>query len=91
MGHSYGSTINPRSVIGRNAYVDKDVTIGQENRGKRTGAPTIHDNVWIGVNSTIVGSVTSGNDVLIAPNSFVNCDVQDLQLFLEIRVLLSSV
>lgn len=48
------------------------MTIGVENRGKRRGAPIIGDEVWIGVNSTIVGNITIGNDVLIAPNTFVN-------------------
>lgn len=76
-GHPYGITINPQSIIGRNVNIHKGVTIGQENRGKRKGAPTIHDNVWLGVNSTIVGRVTIGSDVLIAPNSYVNCDVPD--------------
>lgn len=33
--------------------------------------------MWIGVNSTIVGNVSIGSDVLIAANSFVNCDVPD--------------
>lgn len=75
IGHGYCITINTKSIIGRNVNIHKGVTIGQENRGKRIGAPTIGDYVWIGVNSTIVGNVTIGNDVLIAPNTFVNCDV----------------
>lgn len=75
IGHGYCITINTKSIIGRNVNIHKGVTIGQENRGKRIGAPTIGDNVWIGVNSTIVGNVHIGNDVLIAPNTFVNCDV----------------
>lgn len=29
----------------------------------------------MGVNATIVGSIIIGDDVLIAPNSYVNCDV----------------
>ena len=33
------------------------------------------DKVWIGVNATIVGKVNIGNNVLIAPNSYVNCDI----------------
>lgn len=51
------------------------MTIGQENRGFRKGCPTIGNRVWIGINSTIVGNITIGDDVLIAPNSFVNFDV----------------
>ena len=37
--------------------------------------PTIGDEVWIGVNTTIVGKATIGDDVLIALNVFVNCDI----------------
>lgn len=49
--------------------------IGQQNRGKYKGIPTIGNNVWIGINAAIVGKITIGDDLLIAPNSFVNCDV----------------
>lgn len=76
-GHAYGITINPNSKIGKNVNIHKGVTIGQENRGKRKGTPIIGDMVWIGVNATIVGAVTIGSDVLIAPNAYVNCDVPD--------------
>ena len=31
--------------------------------------------MWIGTNSVIVGGIKIGNNVLIAPNSFVNYDV----------------
>lgn len=31
----------------------------------------------IGINSTIVGNIVIGNDVMIASNSFVNFDVPD--------------
>lgn len=74
-GHAYSITINPMAVIGKNCNLHKGVTIGQESRGVRKGVPTIGDKVWIGVNSTIVGKITIGNDVLIAPNSFVNQDI----------------
>lgn len=51
------------------------MTIGQENRGIRKGVPVIGNEVWIGINATIVGKITIGDDVLIAPNSYVNCDI----------------
>lgn len=54
-----------------------ECTIGQENRGKRRGVPIIGDEVWIGTNAVIVGAVRIGTDVLIAPNSYVNCDIPD--------------
>ena len=75
IGHPWCITINPRAIIGKNCNIHKGVTIGQENRGDRKGVPVIGDCVWIGVNATIVGKITIGNDVLIAPNSFVNRDV----------------
>lgn len=75
LGHVCCITINASAVIGCNCNLHKGVTIGQENRGERRGAPVIGNSVWIGVNATIVGKITIGDDVLIAPNSFVNCDV----------------
>ncbi len=81
-GHPYGITINPNAMIGHNVNIHKGVTIRQENRGERKGAPTIGDGVWIGINSTIVGKITIGSDVLIAPNSYVNFDVPDHSIVL---------
>lgn len=75
IGHPYNITINPRTILGDNINIHKGVTIGQENRGWRKGTPKIGNNVWIGVNSTIVGNIKIGDNVLIAPNSFVNINV----------------
>ncbi len=44
-------------------------------RGKRKGVPTIGNRVCINANSVIVGKITIGDDVVIAPNTFVNFDV----------------
>ena len=77
IGHIGSIIINPKVVIGKNCNIANGVTIGQENRGTRKGAPTIGDNVWIGANAVIVGNIKIGNDVLIAPLSYVNFDVPD--------------
>lgn len=77
IGHAYSIIINRDTIIGENVNIHKGVTLGGENRGKRKGAPIIGNKVWIGINSTIVGNVKIGHDVLIAPNSFVNIDVPD--------------
>ncbi len=77
IGHYGPVVINPKAILGKNINIAQGVTIGQENRGKRTGAPTIADKVWIGANAVIVGKITIGSDVLIAPNSYVNFDVPD--------------
>lgn len=75
IGHSGRVIINPNAVLGKNINVSTGVTIGAENRGERKGAPTIEGNCWIGTNSVIVGNVNIGEDVLIAPLTFVNFDV----------------
>ena len=77
VGHAFCITINPGTKIGKNVNIHKGVTIGRENRGERKGCPVIGDEVWIGINSTIVGAIHIGNDVLIAPNTFVNRDIPD--------------
>jgi serine O-acetyltransferase len=69
--------INGLVVIGRNCNVNPGVVIGQTNRGKRMGCPTLGDRVWVGANAVIVGKIIIGNDVLIAPGAFVNFDVPD--------------
>lgn len=77
IGHSGRIIINPEAVLGENINIATGVTIGQENRGERKGAPTIGNNCWIGTNAVIVGNIKIGSDVLIAPLSFVNFDVPD--------------
>ncbi|MBE7087372.1 MAG: serine acetyltransferase, partial [Clostridiales bacterium] len=72
IGHNGPIIINGDAVIGKNCNIATGVTIGRENRGKRKGCPTIGDRVWIGTNAVIVGKISIGNNVLIAPNSFVN-------------------
>lgn len=73
--HPFGITVNPNCKVGKNVNLHKGVTLGAENRGEQAGVPTLGDCVWVGVNSTVVGKVTIGNNVMIAPNTFVNFDV----------------
>jgi serine O-acetyltransferase len=69
--------INPDAVIGCNVNLHPGVTIGQTDRGKKQGSPQIGNCVWIGTNSVIVGRIKIGNNVLIAPGSYVVSDVPD--------------
>jgi serine O-acetyltransferase len=75
LGHWGSLVINPKAKIGKNCNIAQGVTIGQQNRGKNEGFPEIGDEVWIGPNVVIVGGIKIGNNVLIAPNSYVNFDV----------------
>ena len=76
MIHPYNITISPSAIIGRNVNIYKGATIGLSG-GKHPGAPQIGNSVQIGINSTIIGGVKIGNDVLIAPNTLVNQDIPD--------------
>jgi serine O-acetyltransferase len=66
--------------IGKNCTVSHNVVVGRALKGGKVGRPTLGDNVWIGTGAVIVGQVNIGNDVMIAPNSFVNFDVPDHSL-----------
>lgn len=75
IGHAYNITISPECVLGRNINLHKGCTIGRENRGARKGAPVIGNNVFVGINAVVVGHIKIGDDVFIAANAFVNCDI----------------
>lgn len=75
LNHRGGVIINPMATLGKNINIEPRVVIGQQNRGKRQGTPTIGNEVWIGANSVIVGKIKIGDNVLISPNSYVNFDV----------------
>lgn len=73
--HPHCITFNGKCKIGRNFTILKGATIGSIMEGKLAGVPRIGDNVYVGLNSTVVGNVTIGDNVLIAANTFVNFDV----------------
>ncbi len=77
IGHLGRVIVHPDAVLGKNVNLGTGVTIGMENRGARKGTPTIGDRCWIGTNAVVVGNVTIGSDVMIAPLAFVNFDVPD--------------
>jgi serine O-acetyltransferase len=68
--------VNPGSKIGKNFNISQGALIGN-SEGKNNGVPSIGNNVCMQANSIIVGGVTIGNNVLIAPGAFVNFDVPD--------------
>jgi serine O-acetyltransferase len=71
--HAEGSlSIHPATIIGDRLGVMHNVTIGNNMRG---GAPVIGDDVFIGVNSTMLGPIRIGDRVRIAANTAVTTDV----------------
>ena len=77
--HPRNITFNGKVVAGKNLTMLKGSTIGNTH-GVKGGCPIIGDNVYIGLNATVVGNIHIGNDVLICANSFVNFDVPDHSL-----------
>lgn len=75
IGHWGRIVINGNAIIGEDFVISCGVVIGMDMRGKRKGTPTIGNRVCIHSNSCVVGNVTIGDDVVIAPNTFVNFDV----------------
>ena len=77
IGHWGKIVINRDAKFGGRIFITHGVTVGRDIRGKRAGSPEFGDCVCIRTNSTVVGAIRIGNDVLIAPNTFVNFDVPD--------------
>ncbi len=71
--HVEGSiSIHPAVVIGKRCGIMHNVTIGTN---MSAGAPRIGDDVFIGVNSTILGDIRIGDRVRIGANTAVSTDV----------------
>lgn len=51
--------------------------------GKRRCIPTIGNRVCMNANAVVVGNITIRDDVLIAPNAFVNFNVPSLSIVVE--------
>lgn len=74
VGIGLGGVFGENLTIFGHAGVAGGVT--HPETGERT-LPVVGDNVQIGYNASIIGPWRIGNDVLIAPHSYVNSDVPD--------------
>jgi serine O-acetyltransferase len=77
IGHFGSIIINEKCIIGKNCNISQGVTLGQSNRGKRKGTPTLRDNIYIGPGAKIIGKVTIGNNVAIGANCVVTNDIKE--------------
>ena len=85
IGHRGNIIINAGVKFGDNVNISQGVTIGYSNGGKAKGTPQIGNNVFIGANAVVVGGIKIGDDVVIAPNTFVNFDVPDHSVVVSAR------
>jgi len=74
-----GIFISDLSVIGKNAVIFQQVTIGADRLidSADAGNPTIGDNVYIGAGAKIIGNVKIGNNCRIGANTVVYQDMPD--------------
>ena len=70
--HGYSTWIVADS-IGENFHINQNVTVSQGKGGR----PTIGDNVYVFTGAVATGKIRIGDNVTIAPNVFVNFDVED--------------
>lgn len=68
-----GVFVSHNAVIGKNATIFQQVTIG-EGKG---GAPVLDDNVYIGAGAKIIGNIHIGSNVKIGANCIVCKNIPD--------------
>jgi serine O-acetyltransferase len=72
-----GIVINSKSEIGENCTILQGVTLANTQRGQYMGPPVIGTNVYIDPGAVLDRKVTVGNNVLVAPSSYVNFNIPD--------------
>lgn len=74
LGYSgLGVVIHARAVIGNNAMIGHNVTIG--GRSRLIEVPVIGDGVEIGAGACVLGPIQIGAGAVIGANAVVLCDV----------------
>lgn len=77
--HGHALVINKETIIGTNCILRNSTTIGHKKLadGSYSASPKIGDNVDIGANVVIIGSITVGNNAVIGAGSVVVKDVPE--------------
>ena len=73
--HIEGGVIVNCMVIGRNCKINSGVVVGSKN--DNTQIAVIGENVELAVGCKVIGKVSIGNNVIVAPNAVVVDDVPD--------------
>ncbi|WP_312935751.1 serine O-acetyltransferase [Pseudomonas sp.] len=76
--HGMGTVIGETSVIGDDCYILGGVTLGARGISHNPASPRhpqLGDRVQVGAFSSVLGSVSIGNDVFIGPNCIISKDV----------------
>jgi len=90
IGHFGGIILNSRTVIGNNCNISQGVTIGVSGVSDKRGVPVIGNNVYIGANAVIAGSIVIEDDVLIGACSLVNKSIEKQQVVMGVPAVVVS-
>jgi len=77
IGHFGTIVLNGGVELGSNCNLSQGVTIGQSNRGKYSGVPTIGSGVYFGPGSKIVGNINIGDNAVIGANAVVITNIEN--------------
>lgn len=70
--HNGPIVINPKTIIGENCIIHPCTLLGGD---RKTGAPIIGNNVFIGHGSKLIGKINIGDYVFIAPGAIITKDI----------------
>ena len=79
--HNFGGII-VHGIIGRNCFINQGSQMISRGDGKRSGWPTLGDNVYVGAGAKLVGNIRIGDNVRIGANTVVRRDVPDNSIVL---------
>ena len=71
--HGGPITINSATVIGENCIIHPCVLLGGD---RKTGAPIIGNNVFIGHGVKIIGHISVGDNVFISPGAVITKNIE---------------
>ena len=77
IAHQGCIAIHSGSKVGNNCLIRHCVTLGARSRKHSKSAPTLKNNVEVGVGAVIIGDVVIGQNAIIGANSVVTTDVPD--------------
>ena len=75
--HPGSVRISPDAIIGKNADISHEVTIGVSGQGNKSGVPVIGDNIYIAPGAKLFGKIRIGNNVKIGANAVIYKDIPD--------------
>ena len=77
IGHFGGIVIHGDAIIGKDANISQQITIGLSGQGSKAGVPMIGNNVYIAPGAKLFGKIKIGNNVKIGANAVVYKDIPD--------------